>query len=86
MTVEELIEKLQECDPGAEVLLAHQPNWPLQFQVGGVASGEDIAGETECDEHHDYNCDECAEPVVYLVDGDHPGHPYAPRAAWTVAR
>lgn len=89
MNVRELMERLSDLDPDAEVLLAHQPSWPLQFTLGGVASSEDIAAESECDEHKDYNCDDCVaaqgEPVVYLVEGDHPDDPYAPRAAWDVA-
>jgi hypothetical protein len=89
MSVRDLIERLQDCDPEAEVLLAHQPSWPLQFEVRGVASSEDIAMSAECNGHGDYNCDDCVaakgEPVVYLVEGGHPDHPYAPRAAWDVA-
>lgn len=89
MNVRDLIERLQDCDPTAEVLLAHQPSWPLQFQVRGIASSEDLAMDTECGDHGHYNCDDCAaangEPVVYPVEGGHPAHPYAPRAAWDVA-
>jgi len=33
LTVEALIEALEDCDPHAEVRLAHQPSWPLQFAV-----------------------------------------------------
>lgn len=89
MNVSQLIERLQDLDPNSEVLLAHQPSWPLQFTVAGVAASDDIAGESECDDHGHYSCDDCAsqEPgVVYIVEGDHPDHPYAPRAAWEVAQ
>lgn len=87
MTVQELIDRLSEMDPGATVLMAHQPSWPLQFELRGIASGEDIAGETRCEDHQSYGCPLCdALLVVYLVEGSHPAHPYAPRAAWEVAR
>lgn len=88
LTVAELIERLATCDPDAEVLLAVQPGWPMQHQIMGVATAEDIAGETACDDHDAFNCDECEalSAVVYLVEGDHPEHPYAPHAAWAVAR
>jgi hypothetical protein len=89
MNVAALIERLADCDPDAEVLLAHQPSWPLQFTLRGIASSEDIAMDSACEEHQHYNCHDCAaasgEPVVYLVEGGHPDHPYAPRAAWDVA-
>lgn len=88
MNVQDLIERLSELDPEAPILLAHQPSWPLQFTLRGVATSQDIANGSECEEHGHYDCDKCAaveEPVVYLVEGNHPDHPYAPRAAWEVA-
>ena len=88
MTVEELIERLSELDSQATVLLAHQPSWPLQFEIAGVAASEDWVADTRCDEHGSYDCPVCRVPaVVYLVEGDVPqAGPYAPRAAWEVAR
>jgi hypothetical protein len=90
MKVHELLELLEDVDPEATVRLATQPNWPLQFEVRGVATAADIALEGQCEEHDAYNCEECSaeqDAVVYLVEGDHPdgASPYAPRAAWTVA-
>lgn len=87
MTVQELIDRLAELDPSATVLLAHQPSWPLQYELRGVASSEDIATESTCDDHTAYGCPVCeVASVVYLVEGNHPRHPYAPRAAWEVAQ
>lgn len=101
MNVRDLIELLESYDPEATVRLAVQPNWPLQYALARVASAEDIALDSPCEEHGDYNCDECAEgsngegrdgeggeAVVYLVEGGHPydASPYAPRAAWDVVR
>jgi hypothetical protein len=38
MNMQELIELLEDCDPEAEVRLAHQPGWPLAFELRGVAA------------------------------------------------
>ena len=37
MTVEELMEHLEQMEPGAEVRFAYQPNYPLWGTIGGVA-------------------------------------------------
>ncbi|WP_248582007.1 hypothetical protein [Nocardioides sp. InS609-2] len=94
ITVTELIERLQDCDPDAEVRLATQPNWPLQYHLAGIATTEDIAMDRRCEDHDFYNCEDCAEgrlqddgSIVYLVEGSqHYDQPYAPRAAWDVVR
>jgi hypothetical protein len=36
MTVQELIEMLSELDPFAEVRLATQPSWPLEYELTGL--------------------------------------------------
>jgi len=81
MTVRELIELLEEYDGDYEVLLAHQPSWPLQFTVSHVISHEEIL-----ENNYDEDEDEESEPedVVYIVEGEHPRElsPYAPRGAW----
>jgi hypothetical protein len=41
MTVEELMEQLEQMPPDAEVRLAIQPAWPLTKLVGDVVVGED---------------------------------------------
>jgi hypothetical protein len=96
MTVQELRDLLEECDPDAEVLMAHQPSWPLQFTVRGVydpsqnddgceghpAGPNDPMGETV---YCDGTCQPAPEKVVYIVEGSHPDHPYAPREAWDAA-
>ena len=96
MNVTQMIELLEDCDPEAEVWLAHQPSWPLQFTVRGVY--DPAATPPECSEHGiayvPAECGECDEltdtrhqvngPVVYIVEGDHPNgsSPYAPKEAW----
>jgi hypothetical protein len=72
ITVGELVELLEECsNPDAEVRLAHQPGWPLAFQLHGVVPDDD---------------DGITDAVVWLVAGDHPdGTPYAPTGLWDLA-
>lgn len=88
MNITELIEiltEMAESNPEAEVRLATQPNWPLAFHVGGVASTDDLAEYRldndepgQCKEHDEYHCHECLKrelvddqegDVVWLVEG-----------------
>lgn len=70
MKVAELIERLNECDPDAEIRLAYQPSYPLQAHLKGVA-----VLESDDDEGFAVSHD-----MVYLVAGsDDYDHPYAPR-------
>jgi hypothetical protein len=79
MTVEELIALLEDCDPDAEVRLAHQPSWPLAFELRGVAVPDDAGYEGD-------EADAPAPGVVWLVEGGHPdGSPYAPGYLWDIA-
>lgn len=84
MTVAELRDLLADLPDDAEVRLATQPNWPLAFELRGVATGDSIAGEVDCREHGLFSCDDCADQsVVWLVEGNSVfDDPYAPRAAW----
>jgi hypothetical protein len=65
LTVEALIEALEDCDPHAEVRLAHQPSWPLQFAVDP--------------DHRAAALDLEDRPVVFLRAGEPLG--YLPEAA-----
>ena len=47
MTVTELMELLEDQNPEAEVLIATQPNWPLQFSVGDVVNNAPDEEELE---------------------------------------
>lgn len=42
MIVRDLINLLQECDPNAEIRIAHQPHWPFSYKVSAVVSDGDI--------------------------------------------
>lgn len=43
MTVGDLIQLLETMDEDAEVRLAHQPNYPFDYRVGGVADSAMVA-------------------------------------------
>ena len=72
MTLGELIAHLDGLlDEG---LLATQPSWPLQFRCSGVAGSDLLHGD---EDDQPVLGDE--ERAVWLVEGGHPFHPYAPR-------
>ncbi len=83
MRLSELIERLEEFaavrDDDPEVMVVHQPNYPLQETVQGVWMAEE--GETE-EEPNDAE----ANGFVYVVaGGQHPNQsvsPYGPRDAF----
>ena len=56
MKVSELMELLQECDPDAEVTIAHQPNYPFEYSIQGLRTREDVeydAFQNDPDFHED---------------------------------
>ena len=72
ITVQELIELLEDCNPDAEIRLGHQPGWPLAFQLHGVVPDDE---------------DAITDAVVWLVAADHPDEtPYAPTGLWQAVR
>jgi len=68
MRVEELIEILEGCTPGAEVRFASQPNWPFEYSI-----------ESAIEVDLDGNNTGIAKDVVYLEEGSQIG--YLPEAA-----
>ena len=54
LTVADLIEFLEDCNPDAEVRLAMQPRWPFEYSIDGFS-----LMESETDDG----------PVVYLPEG-----------------
>ena len=98
MTVAELIELLQDCDPEAEVRTMTQENWPFENAIAGIAVREDFAGEPcDCDhrinEPHEEGCpaidrdeydDGMAANDVFIVEGQQ--ERYGDKEAWLVAR
>ena len=67
VTVTDLLQALEACDPDAEVRLAHQPAWPSEDAIDPT----DAAVEVELDD----------TPVVYLAEGAQLG--YLPEPART---
>ena len=86
MTINELIERLEECREelgDVEVRLMTQSHWPFENGVAGVASGAEInAAGNEDDPDDDGDVDD--DQVVYIVEGQQLG--YGTKRAWQVAR
>lgn len=78
MTVNELIERLQEFNGDAEVHLMTQPNWPFDNLVAGVCSQE----EMNADEGDTADVDPEAATVVFIVEGGQIA--YGNARAWQV--
>jgi hypothetical protein len=75
MKVRELMERLEEMNPAAEVHIMYQRNYPLQSTLLGICESEDLL-EDEGDER-------AGSDVVFLVEGDHVG--YGLKSAWRAA-
>ena len=74
MKVRQLLDLLAEYSPEADVLLLHQPNYPLQSALGGVV------GESEVREFEGGALGDEAAEVVYLLEGQPLG--YGRALAW----
>jgi hypothetical protein len=60
VTVTDLIQHLEGCDPDAEVRLAQQPTWPFEYAIDPT----NLAVEVDLDDG----------PVVYLGEGAQLGY------------
>lgn len=78
MNAGQLIELLSEMDPGDEVRIATQPEYPLAFEVAGVVS-------LDADPASTLDGGEREPGIVWISTGDHPDDPYAPPAAFAEA-
>lgn len=79
MTVQELIDMLQDFDADTEVRVAYQSHYPIRAKIANV---------TEIEPDEDWTEEENAEDTsfVWIALSDHIGHnesPYAPSAAWS---
>jgi hypothetical protein len=87
--VGELMGLLEDQPEDAIVRIVHQPSWPLQEVLGGIANSRDIADEDE-DEEDEPTGDEDGDEtsIVYLVANGHPtkDSPYGSRGAWDAMR
>lgn len=90
MTVSELIELLEDCDPDAEVLLMSQPSWPFEHTVAGVAIRSEIddrdedGAEAEEEEAAPQRNDGTRPNDVFILEGTQLR--YGSRDAWATAR
>lgn len=77
MTIDEMIERLNEyrdqLGGDAEVRMMQQPNWPFQYHIGNVVSGEEINNVKDGSVH---------DRVVYVCEGPQIG--YGSKCAWDV--
>lgn len=76
MKVKDLIKLLETANPNANVVMAIQPNWPLEYSVSGVAKRIDC-DEVELHDHQSMN-------DVVLCVGAQLG--YGDRSVWDVAQ
>ena len=99
MTVNELLELLQDCAGEAQVRIMSQESWPFENVSAGIAVRGDFAGE-ECDcdhrisEPHEEGCpaeDEATEyddgmqaNDVFIIERQQ--ERYGDKSAWVVAR
>ncbi len=62
MTVQELIDELERCDPEAEVRFLAQPAWPFEYTIAAVAEANDQPADLS-------GYRETPAPRVLLVEG-----------------
>lgn len=60
MTVQELMQALEDFEPDQEVRLAIQPNYPFQHTIADVVE-VDLEGEEDDDGD--------SQPIVYIAEG-----------------
>lgn len=84
MTVNELIERLQEyANEGQgddDVLLMSQPGWPFEYGIAGLTTRSEIVADESDD---DRDGDACDGDAVFIVEGRQLR--YGSRSAWEVA-
>ena len=84
MNVRELIERLQDMDPEAEVLFMSQPSWPFEYSIQNIVTRGDIEeAESNFDDtplsDRDYHDGE-KQADVFLIEGSQLR--YGSKAAW----
>ena len=84
MTVQDLIDRLQDFEPDTEVRLMTQQSWPFENEVAGLCDGRDLKSEEPCD-CGEPGCEDCdpekQEAIVYIVEGGQLG--YGNKNAWS---
>lgn len=86
MTIDEMIEALEGArlmmGGDTQVMLAMQRSHPMQFDVAGIATTEDVVGD-----EGEALSTESGESAAWIVAASGPSTegPYAERALWDVA-
>lgn len=77
MTVGELIERLGEYDPEANVLIMSQEGWPFENSIRNIIGREEIEDVCSCPNHeHEEDCeapsdaDDRPQSDVFIVEGE----------------
>ena len=77
MTVQELMEMLEDMPQDAEVRLAMQPNWPFEYSIGRViepAEMAEFAEDAAKDGGNDFDSDDEIPEAVYIGEGTQLGY------------
>jgi hypothetical protein len=83
MTVQELINMLEDLDGETEVRLMTQEAWPFENAIAGIALASEMGGEND-EEKGGYRPPFSDADVLYLVEGEQLG--YGTKSAWSVCR
>ena len=65
MTVRELQEFLESCNPDAQVTFAAQPSWPFEYSIAGVCTRADVRRDGDGAE---ITCEECGHTDTFFVE------------------
>jgi hypothetical protein len=83
VTVQELIDLLEDCNPDTDVILATQAHYPHEHALGGLTTRKEmLAAEEEDDVDEPDEGDSSGDDVI-LVEGTWLG--YGSKAAWQAA-
>lgn len=86
MDVRDLKEMLASMDDEAEIRIAHQPSWPLRFDLAAVIDSDELSRRIYNDRDPDEDPEaDPKENFVWLVaSAGHPWDesPYAPTQLW----
>ena len=89
MLVIELLERLQDEDPEAEVRLMNQPSWTFEYSIRGICNSDDTkdyddeTGEAVSTDRHPSTGITDKPPVVFIVEGSQLS--YGSKQAWDAA-
>lgn len=81
MKVRELLERLRDCSPDAEVRIMTQPSWPFENSISGVVERREFSDPgAELAEH--CTAEHCTLDDVFILEGRQLR--YGSKKAWEV--